>query len=221
MVDAALQVCGVDVDDQTGAVVEGHRQRLGPAHAAAARRQREGARERAAEAFGGHGAERLVGALHDALGADVDPRAGGHLTVHGQPQLLQASKFGPRGPVADEVGVGDEHPRRPLVGAHDADRPARLHEHRLVVAERGQSAHEGVEAGPVPSRPAGAAVDHEGIGVLGVLRIEVVGEHAHGGLLRPAERGAGAAAGCADGDRGAEVVGHCGGSSRAGCWVPG
>src|SRR3546814_8580581 len=26
----------------------------------------------------------FVGALHDALGADVDPRARGHLTIHGK-----------------------------------------------------------------------------------------------------------------------------------------
>ena len=28
--------------------------------------------------------EGLVGALHDSLAADVDPRAGGHLAVHGE-----------------------------------------------------------------------------------------------------------------------------------------
>ena len=32
-----------------------------------------------------------------------------------------------------QVGVGDQHPRRVLVGAEDADRLARLHQQRLVV----------------------------------------------------------------------------------------
>ena len=49
--------------------------------------------------------------------------------------------------------------------------------------------------------PAGAAIDHEAIGVLGHLGIEVVHEHAQGGLLHPALAGALAAA------RGAEAPG--------------
>ena len=47
--------------------------------------------------------------------------------------MLQPAELRPGGPVADQVGVGDQHPRRPLVGAQHADRPAGLHEHRLVV----------------------------------------------------------------------------------------
>ena len=82
--------------------------------------------------------EALVGALHDALGADVDPRPGGHLPVHRQPEVLEAAELLPRRPLRHEVGVGDQHPRRPLVGAHHADRLARLHEQRLVALERAQ-----------------------------------------------------------------------------------
>ena len=80
--------------------------------------------ERAAEPLVGDGGERLEGALQDALGADVDPRAGGHLAVHRQAEVLEPPELLPVGPVADQVGVGDQHARRPLVGAHDADRLA-------------------------------------------------------------------------------------------------
>ena len=91
--------------------------------------------EGAAELLRGDGGEGLVGALEDALGADVDPGTGGHLPVHGQAEGLQAAELLPVGPVADEVGVGDQDARRPLVGLHDADRAAGLDEHRLVLLQ--------------------------------------------------------------------------------------
>ena len=108
---------------------------------------------RAAEALGGHRRERLVGALQDALGADVDPRAGGHLAVHGQAERLQPAELRPGGPVADQVGVGDQYPGRPLVGPEHADRPARLHQHRLVVGERGAGCAPGRGRTASPARP--------------------------------------------------------------------
>ncbi len=97
---------------------------------------RDRAGERAAEPAPGDLGEALVGALQDPLGADVDPRAGGHLAVHREPERLEAAELRPVRPVGDEVGVGDEHTRRPLVGAEHADRLARLDEQRLVVGER-------------------------------------------------------------------------------------
>ena len=136
-VDARL----VDVDADRDTVVHRHRQRLRAAHAAEPGGQRDRAGERA-PALGvptggrelvGHGGEGLEGALEDPLGADVDPRAGGHLAVHRQPELLEPPELLPVGPVADQVGVGDQHARRPLVGPEDTDRLAALDEHRLVV----------------------------------------------------------------------------------------
>ena len=97
---------------------------------------RDGAGERAPEPLVGDGGERLEGALEDPLGADVDPRAGRHLAVHRQPEVLEPAELLPVGPVADQVGVGDQHARRPRVGAHHADGLAGLHEQRLVVLER-------------------------------------------------------------------------------------
>ena len=132
VLDAAPQPGRVDVDDEAHAAVQRDREGLRAAHAAAAAGDGERAREGAAEPFGGDRGERLVRALQDALGADVDPRARGHLAVHGEAELLEAAELGPGGPVAHEVGVGDEHPRRPLVRAEHADRLAGLDEHRLV-----------------------------------------------------------------------------------------
>ena len=75
--------------------------------------------------------------------------------------MLEPAELLPVGPVADQVGVGDQHPRRPLVGAHDADRLAALHEQRLVVVQRGQGADDRVVRLPVAGGLAGAAVDDE------------------------------------------------------------
>src|SRR5690606_41488810 len=84
VLDAATQPRRVDVDDEAHARVERHGERLRTAHAAAAAGERERAGEGAAEPLGGDGGERLVGALQDALRADVDPGPGGHLPVHRQ-----------------------------------------------------------------------------------------------------------------------------------------
>ena len=115
--------------------------------------QRDGAGQRAAEPLGGDGGERLVGALQDALGADVDPRAGGHLAVHGQAERLQPAELLPVGPVGDEVGVGDEHPGRPLVGAEDADRLAGLDEQGLVALQVLQRCGRSRRSAPSCGRP--------------------------------------------------------------------
>ena len=164
---------------------------------------------RAAEPGAGDRAEGLVRALQDALRADVDPRAGGHLAVHGEAELLEPAELGPRRPVADEVRVGDEHARRPLVGAEHADRLARLHEQRLVGLEVLERAHDRVERLPVAGGLARAAVDDEVLGALGDLGVEVVHEHAQGRLGLPALRGElGAARGAHGARGGGGCVGH-------------
>ena len=193
MAHPPVQPRPVDVDDQADAVVQRHREGLRTAHPAAAAGQRQRAGQGAAEAFGRHGREGLIGALHDALGADVDPRAGGHLAVHGQSEPLQPAELRPGRPVADQVGVGDDHPRCPLVGAHHADRPARLDQHGLVRRQRRQGANHRVERAPVPRRPSGPAVHDQVVGALGDLRVEVVHQHPQrrfGGPAAGGQRGA-------------------------------
>ena len=172
-----------DADDH--AAVHGHGQRLGAAHAAQAGGQRDRAGQRAAEALVRDGGERLVGALQDALGADVDPGARGHLAVHGQAELLQAAELLPGGPLRDQVGVGDEHARGPFVGAEHADRLAGLDQQRLVVLELLQVLDDRVVGIPAAGGAAGAAVDDELVGMFCHLGIEVVHQHAHRRFLRP------------------------------------
>ena len=184
--EAPLDAVRVDLHAQRDAAGHGDGERLRAAHAAEAGRQDELAGQVGAVVLLPRGGERLVGALQDALRADVDPRAGGHLPVHGEPQRVQPAELVPVGPVADQVGVGDEHARRHVVGLEHADGLAALHEQGLVVLEAAQGADDGVEAVPVAGRLAGAAVHDELIRVLRDLRIEVVHQHAEGGLLLPA-----------------------------------
>ena len=110
--DAAVEMVRVDVDDQADAVVHRDRERLGAAHATAAGGQHEPAAQRAAEAGVRDRRERLVRPLHDALGADVDPRAGRHLAVHRQPLGLEPPERVPVRPLGHEVRVRDQHARR-------------------------------------------------------------------------------------------------------------
>ncbi len=130
--------------------------------------------------------EGLVGALHDALAADVDPGARRHLAVHHEALAVELVEVLERGPVRHQVGVGDQHARRVGVRAEDADRLAGLHQQRLVAVERAQRRHDAVEALPVARGAADAAVDHELRGPLGHLGIEVVHEHAQRRLGQPA-----------------------------------
>src|SRR6185436_1031142 len=64
-------------------------------------------------------------------------------------------------------------------------RLAGLDEQRLVVLQLAQAAHQRVEALPVARRLPDAAVDDQVLRPLRHLGIEVVHEHAEGGLLRP------------------------------------
>ena len=102
--------------------------------------------------------QRFVGALEDALAADVDPAAGGHLAVHGQPAILQVPEGFPGRPRRHQQRVGNQHPRRMLVRAEDADGLAGLHDQGLVVVELLQRRDDGVEGRPAPGGAARAAV---------------------------------------------------------------
>ena len=190
-------------------VVHGHGQRLRAAHAAQPGGEGDGAGQRAAELLLRDRAEGLVGALQDALGADVDPRAGGHLPVHHQALGLELAELLPIRPVANEIRVRDQHARRPLVGAEHADRLAGLHQHGLVVLESAQRPHDRVERLPAAGGAAGAAVDHEILGMLGDLGVEVVHQHPQCGLLLPTLAGQLGAAGGPDEARGGRRGRHC------------
>ena len=187
----------VDAEER-GAVHRGG-QRLRAAHAAQAAGHDQPAGQRAAEVLPGALGEGLVGALQDALGADVDPRAGGHLAVHREPQRFEPAELVPGGPARHQVRVGDQDPRRLVVGAEHADRLAALHQQRLVVLQPPQRGDDRVEARPVARRLAAAAVDDQLLGPLGHRGIEVVHQHPQGGFLVPAAAGDLRAARCREG----------------------
>src|SRR5215212_5249686 len=60
------------------------------------------------------------------------------------PAIRWLSPLLPVRPVSDQVGVGDEHTRCPLVGLHHPDRLPGLDEHRLVVLQRAEGRDQGV-----------------------------------------------------------------------------
>ena len=130
--------------------------------------------------------EGLVGALHDALAADIDPGAGGHLAVHHQALAIELVEMVPGRPVRHEVGVGDQHARRVGVGAEDADRLAGLDEQRLVALEPAQRRDDAVEALPVARGAADAAIDDELARPLRDLGVEIVHQHAQRRFGQPA-----------------------------------
>ena len=189
----------VDLDRDAHALVHRDRQRLGAAHPAEAGGQRDRPAQCPAEVLAGGLGEGLVGALQDALGADVDPRPRGHLAVHHQPGLLQLAEHLPGRPLPDQVGVGDQDPRRPLVGPQHPDRLAALDQERLVVGQDAELSDDGIERVPAPGRPPGPAVDDQVVGVFRHVRVEVVHEHPQGRFLGPAAAGQLGAAGRAHG----------------------
>ena len=177
---------------------QGRGQGLGPAHAAQAGGEDPAPGPAAAVVLAAGLGEGFEGALDDALGADVDPGAGGHLAVHEQALAVQFMEVLPGGPAGHQVGVGDEHPGRVGVGAEHAHRLAGLDQQGLVVLQVPQGFQDGVEAGPVARGPADAAVDHQALGVLRHVRVQVVLDHPVGGLREPALAGLLGAPGGAD-----------------------
>ncbi len=105
-IEAALDAGGIDIDAEEARTVHGGGEGLGAAHAAHAAGDDEFAGEGSTEVLFGERGKGFVSALHDALAADVDPGASGHLTVHSEAEFFEAIEFVPVGPVADEVGIG-------------------------------------------------------------------------------------------------------------------
>jgi hypothetical protein len=177
----------IDLHRQAQAVVHRHGQGLRAAHAAEPCRYHQASGEAAAEVLVGAFGEGFVSALHDALRADVNPRPGRHLPVHGQALALEFTEHVPVAPARDQVGIGDQHARRLVVGAEHAHRLAALDQQRLVTFEPPQRLHDALVAIPVARRLAGAAVDDQLVRPLGDGRVQVVHQHAHRRFLVPAQ----------------------------------
>ena len=193
---AELEARGPAFDREQRSARHRRRQRLRAAHAAQSRSQDPFAFQRAAVMAPAHLDKGLVGALDDALRADIDPRPRRHLAVHHQALAIELVEVVPGRPMRHQVRVGDQHARRVCVGLEHADRLSRLDEQRLVGLQPPQGLDDLVEGVPVARRAADAAVNHQLARALGDIGIEVVHQHAHrrfgepalGGDLRPARR---------------------------------
>src|SRR5262249_1689532 len=148
--EALLDARRVDLDGEAADARHRRRERLRAPHPAEPR----GEDPRLAGLPGARGVrlprgdERLEGALEDPLRADVDPGAGRHLTEHDEALLLELAEDLPGRPLADQVRVRDEDPRRVGMRLEAADGLARLDEERLVVPELGELSQDDVEAVP-------------------------------------------------------------------------
>ena len=173
-------------DGQAGRARHHRRQRLRAAHAAETRGEQPAAGEVAAVVLAAHLDEGFVGALHDALRADVDPRAGRHLAVHHEALAVELVEVFPGAPARHEIGVGQQHARRVGVCRENAHRFTGLDQQRLIGLEALQGFDDAIETVPVARGAADAAVDHELFGTLGHRRVEVVHEHAQRRFGEPA-----------------------------------
>ena len=67
----------------------------------------------------------------------------------------------PSRPMRHEIGIGDQHARRIVMRAENADGFARLHEQSLIGFEPLQRRDDAVEAFPIARGAADAAIDDE------------------------------------------------------------
>ena len=189
--DAPVDARLVDLDHQGRCACELAGQRLRAAHAAAARGQQQPPGERATEMRAPDRHEGLVGALQDALAADVLPGAGGHARHDGEAHVIEAAPVLLAAPLADDVAVGHDHQRRRRLAREDADRLAGLDDEGLVVAHAGQRRDNAIEGVPITRGARDRHVDHEVVRILGVL--QVVLQESQDRFLAPtlaAQRGA-------------------------------
>ena len=152
---------GIDVDAEKKRTVHGRGQRLRAAHSAESAGDNKFSFERSAEMFAARFGESFERSLHDSLAADVNPRAGRHLAIHGESHALEPVEFRVVRPVADQIRIRDQDARRFVVRAKNADRFAGLDEQCLVVLELAKRSHNRIERLPTPRRPTGAAVNNQ------------------------------------------------------------
>jgi len=119
-IQAFLRALRVHLNDQSNAFIHGDCHWLGAAHTPQTSGEHKLAFKRGPALLVGERAKRFVGALQDALAADVNPGTGGHLTVHDQALGCQFVEVSLSCPVGHQVGVCDQHPGRVGVRAEDA-----------------------------------------------------------------------------------------------------
>ena len=184
-----IDAVGVALHRQTAGPRHHRSQRLRAAHAAQTPGEDPLAGEAAVVMLTPGFGKGLIGALHDALTADVDPRPGRHLAVHHQALLIELVEMIPIRPMRHQVRVGDKNARRIGMGAHDGHRLARLHDEGLIRLQRLEAVDDQIEILPGPRRPANAAINDKLMRVLGHIGMQVVHHHPHRRLGEPALRG--------------------------------
>ena len=127
----------------------------------------------------------FVGALNNALAADIDPRPRGHLSIHRQTAFIEFIEVIPIRPMGHQIGIGDQHTGGVRVGLKDANGFARLHQQCLIVFQCLQRCDDLIEIIPGPRRPANAAIDNQLMRVLGHVGMQVVHQHAHRRFRQP------------------------------------
>mgnify|MGYP003667137359 CR=1 FL=1 len=172
--EATLDAVGVYLGREARGPSQRGRQGLGPAHATQAAGHDQTSREVTSEVLVAGRDEGLVGPLQDPLGPNVDPGPSRHLPIHDQALGLELAELLPGRPARDEVRVRDQDPRRVLVGPKHAHGLAALDHQGLVGCQLLEAGHDRLVGRPRARGAPRAAIDHEVVGVLRDLRIEVV-----------------------------------------------
>ena len=119
--DAPVDPRLVDVDAEDHSFGHLAGERLCAAHAAQSRRQDEAPEKAAAEMPLGDPHENLIGALNDALRADVLPVTGGQAAPADQVALFEFVERLRLGPLSDHVAIRHDHDGRFGMRLQDAD----------------------------------------------------------------------------------------------------
>ncbi len=133
--------------------------------------------------------KRFVRPLQNSLRADVNPASRRHLPVHHQPRAVQFVKAVPIIPVAHQIRIAQQHPRRIFMRPENPHPLSRLHQQRLVRLQRVQRPHNRMKTFPIPRRLARSAVHHQIFRLLRHFGIEVVQQHPQRRLLLPSFAG--------------------------------
>ena len=174
---AHLDAARLAFDREARSAGHHRRQRLRTAHAAKPGGEQPLAAEVAAMMLTAHLDEGFVSALHDPLGANVNPGAGGHLAVHRQPLAIEFVEMFPIRPFRDKIGIGDQHPRRIFMGAKHADRLAGLDQQGFVRFQPLQRFDDPVIAFPVARGSTDAAIDDKLLRPFRDVRVQIVHQH--------------------------------------------
>ena len=151
----------IDFDAEKNRTVHRRGERLRATHAAESAGDNKFSFERSAEMLAAGCRKRFECSLHDSLAADVNPRTGGHLAVHGESQPLEPIELRVVGPLSDQIGIRDQDARRFIVGPEFPDRLSRLDEQCLVVLQLTQRSHNRIERFPASRGATGSAVNDQ------------------------------------------------------------